>query len=147
MASQSYNKQYYAKHRKKLLAQQKEYYYANKDIIQKRSKISKRKYRLVNKDKIALWNKKYYQRHKEEYYKRHLSHRYGVTPEEYIKIRDKSKGKCGICGKRFTNRKRSRVDHCHSSGKIRGLLCHSCNIHLDWFIKNEKGARDYLEKT
>jgi hypothetical protein len=36
-------------------------------------------------------------------------------------------GKCSICNGLDTANKRLAVDHCHETGKIRGLLCGSCN--------------------
>jgi hypothetical protein len=40
------------------------------------------------------------------------------------------------------------VDHCHATGKVRGLLCHNCNRALGLMqdnIENIKRAADYLE--
>ena len=42
------------------------------------------------------------------------------------------------------------VDHCHKTGKIRGLICDSCNVGLGRFkdnIDNLKNAIKYLEKN
>lgn len=42
-------------------------------------------------------------------------------------------GKCAICRNASTGRKKSgrlAIDHCHSTGKVRGLLCHRCNTML-----------------
>lgn len=64
-------------------------------------------------------------------------------------------GVCAICGKPEThgNGKSSikllAVDHCHTTGKIRGLLCHKCNLgigHLDDSIDRLEAAINYLEK-
>lgn len=41
--------------------------------------------------------------------------------------------KCGICGKGLDSLKWD-IDHCHETNKVRGLLCHACNI---WLGKNE----------
>ena len=41
-------------------------------------------------------------------------------------------GKCAICGKK----KKLLLDHLHSSGKRRGLLCNRCNIGLGMFLDN-----------
>jgi hypothetical protein len=37
------------------------------------------------------------------------------------------------------------VDHCHKTGKIRGLLCTKCNTALGWFETNQEQVQDYLE--
>lgn len=52
--------------------------------------------------------------------------RYGITEAQYNVMLTKQKGRCGICGE---YRKLS-VDHCHSSRKVRGLLCNTCNSGL-----------------
>ena len=52
-------------------------------------------------------------------------------------------GKCAICGT-DSPRKRSWVlDHCHSTGKIRGVLCRQCNIGIGMFFDNV----EILERT
>lgn len=65
---------------------------------------------------------------------RHLKHRYGITPAEYERILAEQQGKCAICGSDGSasrNPERWRyllaVDHCHATGKVRGLLCNGCN--------------------
>jgi len=41
---------------------------------------------------------------------------------------NEQKGCCAICSKHQTTLKRSlAVDHCHATGKVRGLLCQKCN--------------------
>ena len=62
--------------------------------------------------------------------KQHLKVRYGITPEDYEEMLSKQKGKCAICdrqGQSPGNKRLLDVDHCHKTGKIRGLLCNRCN--------------------
>jgi len=57
-----------------------------------------------------------------------LKLRYGLTYEEWELIREKEGYACMICG--ITEDEIGRVldvDHCHDSGKARGVLCNSCN--------------------
>lgn len=64
----------------------------------------------------------------------HVRRKYGVTPEQYNELLDKQSGKCVICGYAFGQRKGDiQVDHCHDSGKVRGLLCDKCNRGLGFF--------------
>lgn len=73
---------------------------------------------------------------KENYWKNHrqwtsniLRRSYGVTIEEYERLFAKQHGICGIC-KQPPGKKSLAIDHCHRTGKIRGLLCVRCNLGL-----------------
>lgn len=56
---------------------------------------------------------------------RHLVKKYGITEAEYIAMFDLQNGECAVCGKRQDNA--FDVDHDHSTGVVRGLLCTNCN--------------------
>ena len=56
-----------------------------------------------------------------------LSARYGLTPADVDAMLVKQVGVCAICAETL---KKFHIDHCHSTGKVRGLLCHKCNIAL-----------------
>lgn len=58
---------------------------------------------------------------------------YGITPEELKTMYDKQEGKCAICSTEPTTKRGLHVDHCHETGKVRGLLCHGCNVALGSF--------------
>ena len=53
----------------------------------------------------------------------------GVTDNDYWKMYHDQGGKCGICLRRLYSKRYKAfcVDHDHSTGAIRGLLCHNCN--------------------
>lgn len=71
---------------------------------------------------------------KEQRWAYHLRLRYGITPEDYLALYTKQDGKCPICLKScppysFKNRRKCLfVDHDHATGKVRGLMCPSCNL-------------------
>jgi hypothetical protein len=53
---------------------------------------------------------------------------YGITLEQYNTMFLKQKGLClGCCRHQSYFKRRLAVDHCHKTGRIRGLLCVSCN--------------------
>ena len=53
---------------------------------------------------------------------------YGITLEEYRDLEQEQNFSCAICEKLSSEcNKGLHVDHCHSTGKIRGLLCSKCN--------------------
>lgn len=83
----------------------------------------------------------------------HLKKTYGMSEDDYNNLLEKQNGVCGICGTdKSWNNKTSHfyVDHCHDTGKIRGLLCNGCNSGLGHFKDSEialEAAIRYLEKT
>ncbi len=57
--------------------------------------------------------------------------KFGLTLEEWNKLFLEQNGCCKICNVHSSSLKRRLcVDHCHKTGKIRGLLCDSCNLIL-----------------
>lgn len=55
---------------------------------------------------------------------RHLARRYGITLEQYELMFKEQAGKCLIC---LMTHDKLHIDHCHTTGRVRGLLCGSCN--------------------
>lgn len=61
-------------------------------------------------------------------WERRLMATYGITAEEYWAIYEFQGGCCYICRRATgTGKKRLSVDHCHETGRVRGLLCGPCN--------------------
>jgi Recombination endonuclease VII len=58
----------------------------------------------------------------------HLKRRFGISAAEYDALLAQQGGACAICRRR--SKYRLCVDHCHLTGRIRGLLCYSCNLAL-----------------
>jgi hypothetical protein len=54
---------------------------------------------------------------------------YGLSLEEFNSMVTSQNGRCAICNEVPTGRG-FHVDHCHLTGKIRGLLCRGCNLAL-----------------
>lgn len=67
----------------------------------------------------------------ERKWKRDLFRRYGITFENYSDLLEKQDHKCAICKATESGNSRTNgnlfVDHCHTTGKVRGLLCSKCN--------------------
>lgn len=57
---------------------------------------------------------------------RHLIRKYGITLEDQRRMQEAQDHKCKICCEIITE-KNLHVDHCHKTGRIRGLLCRRCN--------------------
>lgn len=74
---------------------------------------------------------------------REYQKRFGITLEDYDRLMVRQNGLCAICGK-TCSRGRLAVDHCHKTGRVRGLLCRKCNIilgnigdNINWIKKAE----------
>ena len=58
---------------------------------------------------------------------RHLERKYGLTRIEWVAMLKGQRGKCAICKMKFSEGQKICVDHCHTTGRVRGLLCDLCN--------------------
>jgi len=60
---------------------------------------------------------------------RMLKHRYKLDYDDYVLMYENQNKSCAICGieKQLGSVNGLLVDHCHSTGKVRGLLCNRCN--------------------
>jgi len=83
---------------------------------------------------------------------RMLKRKYGITLEEYNTMLEKQNGGCYLCGDTDPGgpptTKHFCVDHCHSSGDVRKLLCNNCNSGLGFFKDNPdlmRLAANYVE--
>jgi hypothetical protein len=71
-----------------------------------------------------------------------LRHKYGIDLDAYEEMLKKQKGVCLICGKSETKKTRYggistlHIDHDHTNGRIRGLLCHKCNCAIGMFCED-----------
>ena len=83
---------------------------------------------------------------------------YGLTQDDYVRMLERQGGVCALCGTKDSGRKRKpskwgvgvlAIDHCHKTGRVRGLLCHPCNARLgsyEHIIDNvgEQRIKEYL---
>lgn len=98
-----------------------------------------REYHARNKLKV----KAYYQRNKARIKVRHSwNHRkrnYGITRVQFEAMRVSQANHCAICQRLFDDKAlKPHVDHCYSSGAIRGLLCFNCNSGMGNFRDDPK---------
>lgn len=75
------------------------------------------KYRIANRENINFKNR---------------VDRYGINFAHFVALYDAQDGCCAICKREITKEK-CRIDHDHDTGKVRGLLCVSCNTGLGLF--------------
>jgi recombinational DNA repair protein (RecF pathway) len=110
----------------KVLEKKKEYYKNNKEMVLEGVK----RWRENNPDKVKSAK---------------LKRAYGITLEEYNVLLEKHDNRCYACGRTDS----LVVDHCHTTGVIRGILCNNCNSALG-FVNDEietlNRMIDYLER-
>lgn len=97
-----------------------------------------KKWKDSNKEKVAEYN---------AHYKREYT--YGLSKEDYLVLLETQDNKCAICNtdqKELT--RKLVVDHCHTTNKVRGLLCSHCNVGIGMLKENENNlmaAIQYLK--
>ena len=71
------------------------------------------------------------------------------SPEIYYKLLKIQDKKCSICKSEIgsTVHKNLSIDHDHKTGKIRGLLCTSCNRQLGWYENKKEFVEKYLQNN
>ena len=89
---------------------------------------------------------------------KHLIKKYGITLTQYEELFEAQGGVCALCKKGETTkrmkkgdgRERLAVDHCHDTGRVRGLLCFKCNTAIGSLGDTEEDAQrvvDYLNRS
>lgn len=131
-----------ANNKEKEAATKKQWCEANPDRV----KLQKQRYREKNRENIRAWDKEFRLQNLEERrasQKRYrdsnpekmknakLRYAYGITLAEYNKMREVQSDSCAVCKRHESElSKKLVVDHCHTTGKIRKLLCSPCNVRL-----------------
>lgn len=109
-----------------------------------------RQWRALNLDKVKQYDSK---RDKEKRREKAWERRYGITREDYENLLKRQGHCCAICKTNGVQRKGHtyfHVDHDHSTGKVRGLLCDLCNRGLGYFKDDPylmRKAAKYLESN
>ena len=123
----------------------------NPDQKEKR-KLYMRIWRKNNPEKHREFSRNRYKKigqtkeYKEHVRRRRIKWLYGLSYEDYELMLKKSEGKCLICKDVPKQRRLIHIDHDHSNGKVRGVLCSRCNGQLGWYEKYKEQIINYLKK-
>ena len=131
----------------------RQYYSDNKSCIIEYSL----KYRESNREQIRVRARQYYKSNNGNNQKRYmLLKTYNITEDQYDEMVKDQNGVCAICGNPETTKKsvggkvyKLSVDHNHTTGTVRELLCQGCNTIIGRSRENPKilrAAADYIEK-
>ena len=106
-----------------------------------------RRWREKNKERINAQQRARYDpaKWRNDYLKR----TFGITQSDYEEMLALQGSRCAICGRAPDEAKALHIDHCHDSGKIRALLCGSCNRMLGLAKDSPEileGAARYLRR-
>ena len=82
---------------------------------------------------VVQWQRDNPERHWVKQRRSDLKRRYGLTEQARTDLLASQNGRCAICGTAESADVQLKVDHCHTSGTVRGLLCHLCNVALGMF--------------
>lgn len=80
-------------------------------------------------------------------FKRHIRVKYGISYETFLRLRAEQNNLCAICSGELID---PHIDHCHESGRVRGILCFTCNTALGKFkdsIEILRSAISYLQRS
>ena len=118
-----------------------------KDNPEKKKEQKKRHYE-KHHEKCLKRSKEWYHTNKDRYRNGAMLRKYGISLEEYNALREQQNYECALCKKHEDENYQGLViDHSHVTGKVRKLLCTSCNVGLGMFQDNpellEKAA-EYL---
>lgn len=102
-------------------------------------KALKEKWDADNVAHVKKYQRKYYLSERVNTKNWRLMKLYGITLEQYDEMLTKQKRCCAICGVKQPELGQSlHVDHCHTTKKVRGLLCHKCNRGVGLFKDSHK---------
>jgi hypothetical protein len=98
------------------------------------------------REKSKNIRKIYYEKNKDKFKDKAIFRKFGISLDDYNKMFEKQKGCCIICNKHQIEFDISlAIDHCHKTGKIRGLLCSYCNMGIGLLGENVKTLEKAIE--
>jgi hypothetical protein len=112
------------------------------------NKVTRQKYEQGAAGKAARSRYRKQESYKFNSYRHQIKSKFGLDSETFDKMLTEQSGRCIICSSQMDGPRDPCVDHCHSEGHVRGLLCWSCNIGLGHFkdnIASLEKAIDYLK--
>jgi hypothetical protein len=115
-----------------------------------------RVYCQLHKEELATKRHAYYRLHRDRFIAYHKANRerakdlnlrkkYGICLKDFNALLEKQRGSCAICSSSNWHGRQACVDHDHVTGKVRGLLCHKCNLAIGLLGDNLALAESLVE--
>lgn len=127
-------KRWKEKNREKRRAWDKAWRLANPE----KTKAARAKYRAAHPEVMKASTKRWQDANKERRLIARLAWKFGLTYAAYQSMLASQRNLCAICGGSAANGRRLSVDHDHSTGAVRALLCAGCNAGLGLFRDNPR---------
>lgn len=120
-----YMRKWRERNRKRLRAQARSYYRRNKETVKARNKA----WADANAERVRERRRGYYQENKDAFRDSFLRRRYGIGIEDWNALLEAQDGNCAACGEPEGEESAMRfhLDHCHSTGKVCGIIHSRCN--------------------
>lgn len=102
---------------------------------------------LASHHKRMLNDQNYREKRRERSLRNRYKYKYGITIEQKQTMLDSQFGRCEICNNEIVF-SQAKVDHNHTTGAVRGILCNKCNSGLGYLESKDfiKKARKYIDK-
>lgn len=155
-----YKRKQYIKNQEKIRQQSREWRKKNPEKAKQKTYEWRKKNPERMKQQRKVWyitkGKQRYNDRIEQIRNRTLQRRYGITLDEAKEIFESQNHKCKICGRELklygskNAEDTAHIDHNHTTGQVRGILCSSCNTGLGKFYDNPvflQAAIDYLNNS
>lgn len=139
--NRNYQKEYRKRNKKKLRLWMANYYKKNQNLLRALAKTYYHEHQKEKQEYSSNFRKK----HPKIIKKRYLKRQYNLSTQAVLLLKKKQKYQCAICEKK----RKLYIDHSHKNNKVRGLLCHKCNVGLGQFkesIKSFQNAIKYIRK-
>jgi Recombination endonuclease VII len=97
-------------------------------------------------EELSAYGQEAYRRYRRAH---HLKNKFDITEEQYDEMLAAQNRKCALCDRTDSPTKRLAVDHNHTTGKVRALLCDRCNRGIGFLDEDTtrlRAAANYLER-
>lgn len=140
--------------KEKIARQRREYRLANYDRVREQEKKSREKniekHRVDSRERMRRRRAECPEKYSYQSRKSHHKNKYGMTLQDREQLLKNQGNVCAVCGVGYSGAREWHIDHNHSTGYVRGLLCSHCNLMLGHSKDSPRilrAAAEYIERT